>query len=95
MTSRGVLSNWTVLPHRPLITIDERILTVVGTVLMPLMDFPRRMTVIQLTEWRVAIFSPIALDKPEMARIEAMGGASYLIVPSLHHRRDLAIWKKH
>ena len=35
---------WTVLPHGKLTEVDEGLLTVVGTIHMPIGDFPRRMT---------------------------------------------------
>jgi hypothetical protein len=48
-------------------------LTVAGEIVMPLGRFPRRMTVVALAGGGTAIYSAIALDAPEMARIEAMG----------------------
>ena len=41
---------WTVLPHGKLVQIDENILTVAGEIHMPLMDLPRRMTVVRLID---------------------------------------------
>ena len=40
---------------------------------MPLGCFPRRMNVVALAGGGTAIYSAIALDAPEMARIEATG----------------------
>lgn len=90
----NILEKWTVLPHGPLQQLDDKLLTVTGTVRMPLMDFPRRMTVVALRGSRTVIFSPIALDEPEMKRIEALGAPALLVVPSLHHRRDIKVWKQ-
>ena len=90
---RGISTQWTVLKHTTLSEVDDGLLTAVGIIRMPLMDFPRRMCVIRLRGKRVAIFSPIALSEIEMGRIEAMGSPDFLIVPSLHHRRDIKIWK--
>lgn len=86
--------HWTVLPHEPLQEIDDGLLGVAGEITMPLGNFPRRMTVIRLAGERTAIFSAIALAEPDMARIEAMGKPSILIVPSDHHRLDAKIWKQ-
>lgn len=86
--------SWTVLPHESLQVIDDGLMTVAGEIKMPLGNFPRRMTVIRLTGKRTAIFSAIALDEPEMARIESMGEPSILIVPSDGHRLDAKIWKQ-
>lgn len=89
----AILEKWTVQPHEPLTEIDDGILTVAGEIRMPLGNFPRRMTVIRLGGRRTAIFSAIALGDEEMARIEAMGDPSFLIVPGDHHRLDARIWK--
>jgi hypothetical protein len=85
---------WTVLPHGKLSTIDDNIRTVVGTIHMPLMDLPRRMTVVALADSRLIVWSAIALDEDEMAELEASGRLSYLIVPSDKHRLDARIWKQ-
>ena len=84
---------WTVLPHGKLSEIDHNILTVVGEIHMPLMDLPRRMTVVRLSDSRLVVFSAIALDEDEMAALEAYGRPAYLIVPSDKHRLDAKPWK--
>lgn len=81
---------WTVLPHTPLETLDDNILSVAG----PLGKFPRRMTIVRLTGQRLIIHSGIALDEPEMARIESFGKPCFYIVPSAIHRMDVKIWKQ-
>lgn len=88
-----LLERWEVMDHGELTEIDDGILTVPGTIKMPLGTFPRRMTVLQLFGGRTVIWSAIALDEPEMARIEAMGRPAFLVVPSDHHRLDAKIWK--
>ena len=85
--------HWTVLPHQPVEAIDDGLLTVTGDIPMPLGNFPRRMTVIALHGHRTAIWSAIALDDPEMARIDGLGTPSFLIVPNRAHRLDAKIWK--
>ena len=84
---------WTVLPHGKMVQIDENILTVVGEIHMPLMDLPRRMTVVRLSDASLVIFSAIALDEEEMSALEGYGRPAYLIVPSDKHRLDAKIWK--
>lgn len=79
---------WTVLPHGKLTRIDDRILTVVGELKMPLMKLPRRMTVVRSNRGDLVIFSAIALNEPEMAELEALGRPAFLVVPSLRHRLD-------
>ncbi|HKA45338.1 MAG TPA: hypothetical protein VKF40_25350 [Burkholderiales bacterium] len=84
---------WKVLPHGKLSQIDHNILTVVGEIHMPLMDLPRRMTVVRLQDSRMVVFSAIALDEDEMAALEAYGRPAFLVVPSDKHRLDAKIWK--
>jgi hypothetical protein len=86
---------WKVLPHGKLSQLDDNILTVVGEIRMPLMNLPRRMTVVRLNDGRLVVFSAIALDEDEMAALEAWGSPAYLIVPSDKHRLDARIWKDH
>lgn len=88
------LKQWKVLPHGPLTQLEDRILTVVGDIQMPLMEFPRRMTIVRLVDGRLVVFNAIALDEDEMARIDAFGTPAFLIVPNDHHRLDAGIWKQ-
>lgn len=80
--------DWKVLPHGKLSQVDDNILTVVGEIEMPLMNLPRRMTVVRLNDSRLVVFSAIALAEHEMAALEAFGRPAYLIVPSDKHRLD-------
>ena len=84
---------WTVLPHGKLVAVDTDILTVVGEIHMPLMDLPRRMTVVRLADARLVVFSAIALGPDEMKALEDYGRPAYLIVPNDHHRLDAKPWK--
>jgi len=79
---------WTVLPHGKLTRVNERIATVVGNLKMPLMELPRRMTVVRTNAGDLVIFSAIALSEPDMAELEALGKPAFLIVPSVRHRLD-------
>ena len=79
---------WTVLPHGKLTRLNERIVTVVGDLKMPLMKLPRRMTAVRLKSGDLAIFSAIALQDSDMAELEALGRPAFLIVPSERHRLD-------
>ena len=88
-----ILEKWQVMPHDAPTDVDDGILSVAGEIHMPLGAFPRRMTVVRLRGERTAIYSAIALDEPEMARIEALGRPAILIVPSDGHRMDAKIWK--
>jgi len=79
---------WTVLPHREWAQVNERIITVVGELKMPLLTLPRRMTAVRLASGDLVIFSAIALKEDLMARLEAFGRPAFLVVPSQMHRLD-------
>ena len=82
---------WTALPHGKLFKINDRILTVVGEIHMPIGEFPRRMTVVRLSDCRLVIYSAIALDEDEMATLEAFGEPAFMIVPSDRRQLDAPI----
>ena len=79
---------WTVLPHGDLTPVNERILTVVGDLKMPLLHLPRRMSAVRLASGDLVIFSAIALRDADMAKLEAFGRPTFLVVPSVMHRLD-------
>lgn len=81
--------DWCVLPHGPLNEVEPGLLTVVGQIPMPLGNFPRRMTVVEIGLGRTAIFSPIPLRGSAMRQLEDLGRPAYLIVPNGSHRLDL------
>jgi len=79
---------WTVLPHGELTKVNERIVTVVGDLKMPLLHLPRRMSAVRLASGDLVIFSAIALRDADMTRLEAFGRPAFLVVPSVRHRLD-------
>jgi hypothetical protein len=83
---------WKVQPHERPVRIGERIMTVAGSIVMPLGRFPRRMTVVRLADGSGAVYSAIPLDERGMAELEAFARPSVLIVPHPHHRLDAAAW---
>ena len=82
------------LPHGPVETIDDGILTVEGEIRMPLGTFPRRMTIAALADGDTVVFSPVALHEPAMQEIEALGRPRFMVVPNGFHRLDARIWKQ-
>jgi len=88
----AILDHWKVLPHGQLTAVDDKVWTVTGTIHMPVGDFERRMSVVRLRDGRLVIWSAIALDEPEMARLEAFGRPAWLVVPGDDHRMDARIW---
>lgn len=86
---------WTVLPHGPLVRLEENIMTVTGLLNMPPMgQVERRMTVVRVRGERLVIYSAIALDEAQMKVLEAFGKPSFLVVPNDIHRMDARIWKE-
>ena len=81
------------MPHGKLVEVEPNILTVTGTIRIPLMDLPRRMTVARLADKRLVIFSAIALEESSMRVFESYGRPAFLVVPSHKHRLDAKIWK--
>ena len=86
------LEHWKVLPHGALVSIDDNVLTVTGTIHMPVGDFERRMTVVRLRDGSLVVYSAIALDEDQMARLDAFGRVAWLVVPGDDHRLDAKIW---
>jgi len=86
-------THWTVLPHGKLQSLEDSILTVTGTVKMPVGTFERRMTVVRLKDGALVLYSPIALDEEQMGQLEAFGTPAFLVVPGSHHRVDVKIVK--
>ena len=89
-----VSTQWKVLPHGRLTEIDDGILTVTGELPMPLVEVPRRMTVVRLRDGRLVVFSAMALHEDEMRALEGYGPPAFMIVPNAHHRLDAHVWKK-
>lgn len=85
---------WKVLPHGDIEELAENLYTVVGKLRMPFGETPRRMTLVRLSDNRLAIYSAIALDDSRMAQLEALGRPTFLIVPSAIHRLDAHPWKE-
>jgi hypothetical protein len=73
--------------------IADNMWVVDGTIQMPPGPLPRRMTIARLACGDLVIFSAIALDDGTMARIEALGKPTCLIVPNAFHREDAPWWK--
>jgi hypothetical protein len=89
-----VHQTWEVLPHGKLVELEPGILTVTGTIRVPLMDLPRRMTVARLADKRLVVFSAIALDESSMRVFDTYGRPAFLVVPSHRHRLDAKVWKE-
>jgi hypothetical protein len=85
--------DWNVPEHGPVRRVADGILTVEGSISMPLGKFPRRMTMVRLDGRGSAIWSAMPLREESMREVEALGVPRYLIVPNAHHRLDVRAWK--
>jgi hypothetical protein len=79
--------SWTVLPHGPIVQLDDGLWRVEGT--LPNMPLKRVMTVARLASGDLVVHNPIALDARAMGEIESFGRVAFLVVPNGWHRLDL------
>jgi len=86
-------TSWKVLEHGSLTPVDDDILSVIGTIPMPIGYLKRRMTVVRLRDGRLVIYSAVALDEEAMRALERFGEPAFLVVPNSHHRLDVKPWK--
>jgi hypothetical protein len=86
------LEHWKILPHGPLTAVDDKVWTVTGTLHMPVGDFERPVSVVRLRDGGLVVYSAIALDEDEMARLDGLGRVAWLAVPGEDHRLDAKIW---
>jgi hypothetical protein len=83
---------WTVLPHGPIEKLEKNLWRVEGN--LPRNPPLRRvMTVVRLTDGRLVLHNPIALDDAEMKELERFGTPGFLIIPNGSHRLDAKIFK--
>jgi hypothetical protein len=86
------LESWKVLPHGQLTEVDDKVWTVTGKIHMPVGEFERRMTVVRLRNGGLVVYSAIALDEPQMAKLDSLGRMAWLVVPGDDHRLDAKPW---
>jgi hypothetical protein len=82
---------WKVLPHRPIEVVADNLWRVEGK----LADMPlkRVMTVVRRHDGQLVVHNAMALDPESMARLDAWGPVTWLIVPNGWHRLDAKIFK--
>jgi hypothetical protein len=84
--------DWTVLDYEPIVKLAENLWWVRGAI--PGMSLKRVMVVARLSDGRLALHSPIALNPQDMAEIEAFGTPAFILVPNGGHRLDAPAYKK-
>jgi hypothetical protein len=78
---------WRVLPHAPIAKLEDNLWCVEGE--LPGFAPARRMTVVRLSDGRLVIHSPIALEDAAMAELEAFGDVAFIVAPNGFHRIDV------
>jgi hypothetical protein len=80
---------WTVTRHDPIQQIDDNLWTVDGAVPgIPGGGFPRKMSIVKLSEGALLLHNAIPLSEPEMKRLADLGRPAYLVAPSPFHCLD-------
>ena len=82
---------WSVLPHDPVEELSENLWRVVGD--LPKMKLRRQMVVARESDGRLLIHNGLCVGDATLARLEAWGTPTWLVVPNGWHRLDAARWK--
>ena len=82
---------WRTLGHRPIEELAENLWRVEGD--LPRMSLKRQMIVARTADRCLLIHNGIALEDAAMARLEAWGKPTWLVVPSRYHRIDAGRFK--
>jgi hypothetical protein len=80
-----------ILAHGDLQELMPGVWTVTGALPFPL---KRVMTIVRLSDGSLLLHSVIAMDEARMAKLEALGKPSIVIVPHAGHRLDATFYKK-
>jgi hypothetical protein len=80
-----------VLPHGPLVRLDERLWQATGS--LARMPLPRNMLVYRLDDGGLLVHSAIALDEPGMQALAALGPVEAVVVPNGFHRLDAKFYR--
>ena len=73
-------------PHTALEQLEENLWVVEGSI--PKNPLKRRMSIVQLSDGRLVLHSPILMDETSMAQMEAKGPVGFVIIPNGYHRID-------
>jgi hypothetical protein len=82
-----------VLPHGAIEELAPNLWHVTGTLPSSTM-VPREMVLYRFAEDSLLIHSAIALNEPEMVKLESLGTPKILIVPNRIHRLDASVYKQ-
>lgn len=84
-------TNWKVLPHGNVEELAPNLWRVAGRLNA---SNTRIMTVARLGDGRLVVHNAIALDDAGMAKLDAWGEVSAILVPNGFHRMDAFIWQE-
>src|SRR4051812_9251225 len=83
-------TTWTVLPHDPIVPLAPNLWRVEGRMNR---SNRRVMTLVRLGDGRIVVHNAVALDEPEMAKIDAWGEVAAILIPNGYHRQDAFIFQ--
>lgn len=78
---------WTVLPHGPMVTLEENLHVVEGEV-PGIRGLRRRMAIVRRGDGDLLFFNAVPVDEPTLGRIRALGRPAFLVVPQHLHAMD-------
>jgi hypothetical protein len=83
--------SWSVLPHDPIEVLAHNVWRVEGKLNR---SNRRVMTMARMADGRIVVHNPIALDEASMARLDAWGDVTAILIPNRFHRRDAYIMQQ-
>jgi hypothetical protein len=90
MARPKVHTRWTVLPHKPIERLSERLWRIEGA--LPGMPLQRVMTVARRGDGGMVVHNAIAVDDAALGALEALGPVAAIVVPSGYHRLDAGVY---
>lgn len=86
-------TDWKVLPHGPILELEENLWAVTGEFDIPFNPLKRVMTVARRDDGTLVLHGLMALDERTQREVEALGEIAHLVVPSGYHRLDAARYR--
>jgi hypothetical protein len=83
-------TRWTVLPHKPIERVSERLWRVEGA--LPNMPLQRVMTIARRSDGGLVVHNAIAVGDAALAELEDWGPVAAIVVPSGYHRLDAGVF---
>jgi hypothetical protein len=84
-------TRWTVLPHKPIERLSERLWRIEGA--LPNMPLQRVMTIARRSDGGLIVHNAIAVDDATLAELDAWGPIAAIIVPNGYHRLDARVFR--